>query len=76
MAKRKEGCKVVFVEAPLELVERLRAVAKLNHRSITGEAVVAFERHVQAEEAARSSADQLVVEPIGSKRKGKKGGDK
>ncbi len=69
MAKRKEGCKVVFVEAPVELAERLRAVAKLNHRSVNGEAVVAFERHVEAEEAAR--AGQPEPDKRNSKKKGK-----
>jgi hypothetical protein len=68
MAKRKEGCKVVWVEAPVELVERLAAVAKANHRSVNGEAVVAFERHVAAEEALRPA------EPTADKAKAKKGG--
>jgi hypothetical protein len=48
---RKEGHKVVFVETPTDLAERLAAVAKHNHRSITGEALAAFERHCRAEEA-------------------------
>jgi hypothetical protein len=48
---RKEGHKVVFVETPVELAERLAVIAKRNHRSITGEAIEAFERHCKAEEA-------------------------
>jgi hypothetical protein len=56
MAKRKEGHEVLFVEVPAALKERLRKVADLNHRSMVGEAVVAIERHVAAEEAARPAA--------------------
>ena len=47
--------------------ERLRAVSKINRRSMVGEAVVAIERHVAAEEA---------VHPMADKGKGKKGGAK
>jgi predicted transcriptional regulator len=68
MAKRKEGHEVLFVEMPEELKERLRAVSKWNKRSMVGEAVVAIERHVKAEEAARAA------ETAGDKAKGKKGG--
>ncbi len=49
--KRKPGHKVVFVETPEDLAARLAAIAEHNHRSVTGEAIVAFERHVKAEEA-------------------------
>jgi hypothetical protein len=77
MAKRKEGHKVVFVEAPIELAERLRAVAKLNHRSVNGEAVVAIERHVEAEEAAGPSAGEgEQTGAVKAKVKGKKGSGK
>ncbi len=57
MKARKEGHKVLFIEVPEELKERLRAVADRNHRSMVGEAVVAIEKHVKAEEAASSSED-------------------
>ena len=53
MARPREGIKVLFIEAPVELAERLRAVAKRNHRSTNGEALAAIERHVEAEETAR-----------------------
>lgn len=77
MAKRKEGHKVVFVEAPIELAERLKEVARLNHRSVNGEAVVAFERHVREEEAARSLDGGLSESPPAkSKGRGKKGNGK
>lgn len=66
MAKRKEGHEVLFVEVPAALKERLRAVAKQNQRSMVGEAVVAIERHVAAEEEARPA------EPTAAK--AKKGG--
>lgn len=56
-AKRKEGHRVVFVEMPEDLVARIKAVAKLNHRSMSGEVIEAMERHVKAEEAARSGAE-------------------
>jgi hypothetical protein len=65
--RRREGYKPMWVEAPVELVERMAAVAQLNRRSLTGEALVAFERHVAAEEAARA-------EGADSKPKGKRGG--
>ena len=68
MARRKEGCKVVWVEAPIELADRLAAVAEANHRSVNAEAVVAIERHVAAEEAARPA------EPTADKARAKKGG--
>ena len=70
MAKRKEGHEVLFVELPEGLKERLRVVAKGNQRSMVGEAVVAIQHHVKAEEAARPA------EPIDDKAKGKgkKGG--
>jgi hypothetical protein len=73
--KRKAGHKVVFVEVPEGLAERLKAVAEHNHRSLTGEAVVAFERHVKTEEARiRAEAQAETPEPKG---KGKaKGGER
>jgi predicted transcriptional regulator len=55
-SKRKAGCKSLSVEAPIELVERLRALAVRNRRSMTGEAIVAIERYVQAEEALAAQA--------------------
>ena len=72
MARRKEGWKVLSVEAPVELVERMKAIAERNHRSMNGEAVAAIERHVAAEEAARPA------EPTADKAKAraKKGGAK
>jgi hypothetical protein len=70
MAKRKEGHEVLFVEVPEALKERLRAVAKLNQRSMVGEAVVAIEQHVKAEEARRPA------EPTAPKTRAKKGGAK
>jgi hypothetical protein len=70
MAKRKEGHEVLFVEVPEELKERLRVVSKWNQRSMVGEAVVAIERHVKAEEAARAE------EAPPTKDKAKKGGAK
>jgi hypothetical protein len=63
MARPREGVKVVFVEAPAELVERLRALAKRNRRSMNGEALVAIERHVEAEGAPR--VDLLAAPPEG-----------
>jgi hypothetical protein len=69
MAKRKEGHEVLFVEVPVELKGRLRVVADRNHRSMVGEAVVALERHVAAEEEARPAV------AVQSK-KAKKGGAK
>ena len=48
-ARLKAGHRLVYVEAPVELAERLKVVAKRNRRSVTNEAVVAFERHVTAE---------------------------
>jgi len=68
MAKRKEGYEVLFVEVPMALKERLRVVAKGNQRSMVGEAVVAIERHVKAEEAQRPA------EPTTTTAKSKKGG--
>jgi plasmid stability protein len=68
MAKRKEGHEVLFVEVPEGLKERLRVVADRNHRSMNGEAVVAIERYVVAEEAAQPA------EPTAQKTKGKKKG--
>lgn len=68
MAKRKEGHEVLFVEVPGELKERLRAVSKINRRSMVGEAVVAIERHVAAEEAAQPT------QATADKSKRKKGG--
>jgi hypothetical protein len=65
MAKRKEGHEVLFVEVPVALKERLRAIAKLNKRSMASEGVVAIERHVVAEEVAHT---------VAAKRKAKKGG--
>jgi hypothetical protein len=72
MAKRKEGHEVLFVEVPAALKERLRAVAQQNRRSMVGEAVVAIERHVAAEEAAQAA------EPTAdrAKARAKKGGAK
>ena len=72
MARRKEGWKVVAVEAPMELVERMKAIAERNHRSLSGETVAAMERYVAAEEAARPA------EPTADKPKvrAKKGGAK
>jgi hypothetical protein len=67
MAKRKEGHEVLFVEVPAALKERLRIVAKGNKRSMVGEAVVAIERHVAAEEMARAA------EPTTAKAKAKRG---
>jgi predicted transcriptional regulator len=64
MARRKEGWKVLSVEAPIELVERMKAIAERNHRSLSGEAVAAMERYVAAEEAARPT------EPTAKKNKG------
>jgi hypothetical protein len=49
--KRKPGHKVVFVETPEDVADRLAAVAEHNRRSVTAEAIVAFERHVKSEEA-------------------------
>ncbi|MBY0525211.1 MAG: hypothetical protein K2R98_17525 [Gemmataceae bacterium] len=49
--QRKPGHKVIFVETPSDLAERFKLVAKHNRRSITGEALVAFERHLKLEEA-------------------------
>jgi hypothetical protein len=71
--KRRAGHKVVFVETPLELADRLAAVAERNHRSVTGEAIIAFERHVKAEEArlrAEEAADEA-ARPDTRKRRGK-----
>jgi predicted transcriptional regulator len=70
MAKRKEGHEVLFVEVPEELKERLRVLADRNHRSMNGEAVVAIERYVAAEEATRPE------EATAQKGKAKKGGGK
>ena len=50
-AVRKAGHKVVFVETSEDLANRLATIAEHNRRSVTGEAVVAFERHVKAEKA-------------------------
>ena len=60
--KRKAGHKVVFVETPEDLAARLAVVAEHNRRSLTGEAVFAFERPVKAEEArirAEAEAEAL-----------------
>ncbi len=74
---RTEGRKVIFLEAPIDLAERLRAVAKRNHRSVNGEAIVAIERHVEAEEAAGMPASKPEkAEAVKTKGKGKKGGGK
>ena len=73
--KRKPGTKVVFVETPQALAERLAAVAEQNHRSITGEAIVAFERHVKAEEArlrAEAGTEQGQAKEVKPKDKGRK----
>jgi hypothetical protein len=51
MSKRKAGHKLVTIEAPVEIVERLRALAIRNRRSMASEAIVAIERYIQAEEA-------------------------
>jgi hypothetical protein len=66
--RERAGYKALWVEAPVELVERLKTVAERNDRSFTAEAVRAFKRHVEAEEAA------LGIAPPGPK--GKKGGGK
>lgn len=68
MAKRKEGHEVLFVEMPEELKERLRVVADRNRRSMVGEAVVALERHVMAEEAAHPG--EATAQKAKSKKKG------
>jgi hypothetical protein len=49
MAKRKQGHRIIFVEAPEDLARRLKDVARRNHRSMTGEAVLAIEEHVNAQ---------------------------
>src|SRR5205823_5370966 len=72
MARRKEGWKVLSVEAPMELVERMKASAERNHRSLSGEAVAAMERHVAAEEAARPAEAAAGK----AKARAKKGGGK
>jgi hypothetical protein len=59
----------MWMEAPVDLVERLAVIAKRNRRSVTGEAIVAIERHVKAEEEAARAEEPQVV-------KGKKGGNK
>ncbi len=75
MARPREGIRVLFVEAPAELAERLRALAKRNHRSMNGEALVALERHLEAEGAPRIHP-QKAPPPEGkpTKCRGKKGG--
>jgi predicted transcriptional regulator len=74
MAKRKEGHEVLFVEVPQELKERLRVVAERNRRSMNGEAVVAIERYLAAEEAAEAEEAARLAEPTAQKAKGKKKG--
>jgi hypothetical protein len=71
MARPREGIGVVFVEAPKELIERLRALAKRNHRAMNGEALVAIEKHLEAEGAP--AVDLLRAE---AKEKPKKPGRK
>ena len=48
---RQHDQKVVFVYAPTDVADRLALVAAHNHRSVTAEAVVAFERYLKVEEA-------------------------
>lgn len=60
-AKRKEGHRVVFVEVPEDLVARLKALAAIHHRSMSGEVIEAVERHVLAFESA--SGDNGKAEP-------------
>lgn len=52
MAKRKEGHRVLFLELPDGLKERLRAIARGSRRSMVAEAQVAIERHIAIEEEA------------------------
>jgi hypothetical protein len=52
MAKRRKGHQVIFAEAPDELADRLKVVAKGNDRTITAEVLRAIRQHVEREEAA------------------------
>jgi hypothetical protein len=52
MAKRKQGFKILTIQTPLDLAERLRAVAKANSRSVNGEVIFALKQHVASQEAA------------------------
>ena len=50
--------------------------ARDNRRSANAEAVVAIERHVEAEEAGASASDAASDDPVKAKGKGKKGDGK
>ena len=61
MPRNREGVKVLFVELPEELLCRLQAVAKVSHRSVTGQTTVAIEEHLTKYEtdASRKLASEL-----------------
>ena len=64
MPRNRDGVKVLFVELPEGLLYRLHAVAKLSHRSVTGQTMVAVEEHLEKyeTEASRRLARQLAEE--------------
>jgi hypothetical protein len=59
MAPKSRACGIVYVTAGPELVVRLKRVAKRNRRSMSGEAIIAIERHVEAEEASKAATNGL-----------------
>jgi hypothetical protein len=54
MPRNREGVKVLFAELPRELLYRLQAVARLAHRSLTGQTTLAVEEHLSRHETPQS----------------------
>jgi hypothetical protein len=61
MSERKEGHKVLFIEAPSEWAARLKRIATWKGHSMTAEAVEAIKRHVLIEEVKMAETLEQAV---------------